>query len=241
MLPGLTALEMGRLRLSVGYGRNKGGRPLSPIEVGEHVRNALNAGISMEQTAREMKLEGTTHLQRFLRVLDIPLDVRHLIGWGAASNTVGFSSAVELTKLPDPADQRALARDVIAHRLNSKEVRQAVQLRRRSRRVIAECVREILGMRTIIERRHVFIGSIASPTQRDALGRMTQQERDACLATALKRIGILETTGRLGDRVFTLVGNDALAGLIRKEGAHTLESSILAHVEEVVEHGEPTG
>lgn len=241
MLPGLTALELGRLRLSVGYGHNKGGRPLSPIEVGEHVRNARDAGVSMDRIAKEMKLEGTTHLQRFLRVLDIPLDVRHLIGWGGGRGMVGFSSAVELAKLSDPADQRALIHNAIEHRLNSKEVRQAVQLRVRSQRAIAECVREILGMRTIIDKRHVFIGSIASPSMRDALGRMTQQERDACLAAAVKRIGMLDTTGRLGERVFTLVGNLVLAEWIRNKGAQTLESSILAYVEEVVEHGETTG
>ena len=241
MLPGLTALEMGRLRLSVGYGHNKGGRPLSPIEVGEHVRNALRAGISMEQTAKEMKLKGTTHLQRFLRILDLPTNVLHLINWGGGRGTVGFSSAVELAKLTDPADQHALAHNVITHRLNSKEVRQAVQLPVRSGRAIAECVREILGMRTIIDRRYVFIGSIASPSLRAALGQMMQQERDVCLATALKRIGIFDTTGRLGDRVFTLVGNHALAGRIKKEGAQTLESVILAHVEEVVKHGKTAG
>lgn len=241
MLPGLTALEMGRLRLSVGYGRNKGGRPLSPIEVGEHIRNARDAGVSMDRIAKEMKLEGTTHLHRFSRILDIPRDVRHLVGWGGGRSTVGFSSAVELAKLSDPADQCALMHDVIGHRLNSKEVRQVVQLRVRSRRAIAECVREILGMRTIIDKRHVFIGSIASPTLREVLGRMTQQERDGCLAAAMKRICILDTTGRLGERVFTLVGNHVLAEWIRNKGAQTLESSILAHVGEVVEHGETTG
>jgi len=42
MLADLTALELGYLRMSVGYGTHKKGRPLSPVEVGKLIQRVKN-------------------------------------------------------------------------------------------------------------------------------------------------------------------------------------------------------
>ena len=98
MLPSLNPLELGRLRMSVGYGTHKKGRPLSPIEVGLYLRRARDAGISLNDCAKEIQLEGTGHIGRFLRILELPQDLQHLINWGSGKDFIGFSSAVELVR-----------------------------------------------------------------------------------------------------------------------------------------------
>ena len=94
MLAGLTALELGRLRMSVGYGTHKRGRPLSPIEVGLLLRKARDEGASLQDCARAIQLDGTGHIGRFLRILELPDDLRHLVDWGAGNYFIFFTSAV---------------------------------------------------------------------------------------------------------------------------------------------------
>ena len=88
MLAGLTALELGRLRMSVGYGTHKKGRPLSPVEVGSLLQKARAEGVSLEECARAIQLDGTGHIGRFLRILDLPNHIQHLIDWGSGKNFV---------------------------------------------------------------------------------------------------------------------------------------------------------
>ena len=45
MLAGLSALELGYLRMSAGYGTHKKGRPLSPVEVGKLIRQIKKSGV----------------------------------------------------------------------------------------------------------------------------------------------------------------------------------------------------
>ena len=122
MLAGLSALELGRLRMSVGYGTHKKGRPLSPIEVGLLLQRARSEGVSLEECAKAIQLDGTGHIGRFLRILDLPNDIQHLVDWGSGKNFIGFTSAVELAKLKDATAQRAVAQALLSNGLSSKEV-----------------------------------------------------------------------------------------------------------------------
>ena len=207
MLAGLSALELGRLRMSVGYGTNKKGRPLSPVEVGRLLQKAHDEGVSLEECAKAVQLDGVGHIGRFFRILDLPDDIRHLIDWGAGKNFIGFTSAVELTKINDADGRRAMARAILSARLNSKEVRQAAQILARSGRNVEECIDEVLNMRPKIERRYIFVGTVLEETVED-LGRITQANRDAILVSGIERMGIQGATGRLGSRFFTLVGDN---------------------------------
>lgn len=235
MLTGLSALELGRLRMSVGYGTHKKGRPLSPIEVGSLLQRARAEGASLEECANDIQLGGTGHIGRFLRILDLPDDIRHLIDWGSGKGFVGFTSAVELTKLKDADDQRALARAILSKGLRSKEVRQAAQLRKRSGRVIEACVEEVLGMRAKVERRYVFVGSIA-PENVEALGKLSQAARDAVLAAGVEDMGLRSATGRLGAKFFTLVGDESFDASMRAVGKETIETRLRTHIAEAIEN-----
>lgn len=239
MLAGLSTLELGRLRMSVGYGTHKKGRPLSPIEVGLILRSARDEGISLRDCANAIGLDGTGHIGRFLRILDLPDDLQHLINWGSGQDAIGFSSAVELVKLRDADDQHTVARSILSDGLNSKEVRQIGQLRIRSGRTIEACIKEILGMRPIIERRYVFIGSITDQNVEDALIKLTQAERDSILESGIKLLNLRGASGRLGKRFFTLVGDEHFNASMKSIGKESIEARLRTHISETLEDARP--
>lgn len=232
MLAGLSALELGRLRMSVGYGTHKTGRPLSPVEVGALLHKARIHGASLADCADAVQLHDTGIL-RFLRILELPSDLQHLIDWGSGKDFVGFSAAVETTKLTDADDQRAVAAAILASSLNSKEVRQVTQLRQRSGRSIEKCVREVLGMRPTVVKRYVFIGSVASESVEE-LRALGQSVRDAILTAGVGKVGLVGATGRLGVRFFTLVGDERFNASLREVGKETIEAQLRTHISRAV-------
>ena len=237
MLAGLNALELGRLRMSVGYGRQKKGRPLSPVEVGLLLRKARDEGNnSLRDCAEAVRLDGTGHIGRFLHILKLPEDVRHLVDWGAGKGFIGFTSAVELAKFRDPGDQRTVAESILSKRLNSREVRQVAQLRKRSGRPVEECVDEVLGMRTTVERRYVFIGSVAEEDVA-RLGGLTQTDKDSVLKSGIERFNLRGATGRLGTRFFTLVGDERFNASMLDVGKENIETLLRTHISETVNNG----
>ena len=238
MLAGLSALELGRLRMSVGYGGHRKGRPLSPVEVGSRIREARRQGASLEDCAKAIQLAGTGHIGRFLRILELPDDLSHLVDWGSGKDFIGFTSAVELVRFHDADDQRAVAQAILSERLNSKEVRQVAQLRERSGRSIDECLKEILGMRPTIERRYVFIGSNAAESV-DGLRKLSQMARDEILRNGIAHIDLQGATGRLGTKLFTLVGDDSFNQSMQAIGKENIEALLRTHISEALQNVTP--
>ena len=231
MLPGINKLEFGRLHMSVGYGTHKKGRPLSPVEVGMLLRRAREAGASLQDCARA--LNGTSHLGRFLRILNLAPDLLHLIGWGGGSrDSIGFSAAVELAQIFDADDQRAVATAILEDGLQSREIRQVAQIRSRSKRPIRACLKEVLGMRPSIERRYVFIGAVGNKTLEAALGKLSQAQRNAVLQSGINTLGLSGTSGRLGERLFTLVGDEEFNVALSRIGKENIEVQLRTLIEE---------
>lgn len=226
MLSGLSRLEIGRLRMSVGYGTHKQGRPLSPVEVGGLLQRARNAGASLHDCAECLKLTGTSQLSRFLRVFELPADIRHLISWGRSADSIGFTTAVQLTRVSDAVDQRAMANAILEQGLRTDEVRQVTQLRQRSGRTMEDCIKEVLAMRPTVERHYVFIGAVGDDSVEAILAEMPQGERDALLRCGIKDLDIHGASGRLGDKFFTLVGDERLNRKIVSQGKETIESRL---------------
>ena len=229
MLTGLSALELGRLRVSVGYGTHKKGRPLSPVEVSVLVHRARTAGNSLSDCAREIRID-ESGLGRFLRLLDLPEDLRHLVDWGSGPNVLGFSCAVELVRIQSAGDMGVVAHAVLEKGLSSKETRQVVQLLDRSGRPVDEIIREVIGMRSIVERRYVFIGTVTERSVIDALQKRTQRERDALLLVAIAEVGLAGASGRLGDVRFTIVGNQEFGRAMSEIGADILERRLCSAI-----------
>lgn len=205
-----------RKRLLISIGTHRGERALSPVEVAGLLERALSDGTSLASCASAVGLESTSQLSRFLSLLSLPDDVRHLVNWGRSGVGIAFTSAFELSRLEDATDQREAVRAVLEHDFNSSEVRQLVQARKRSARTLEDCVATVLKMRPQVEVRHVFIGSILKPSLRDRLRSLSQQQRDEMLQSVLKTgPDDINATGRLGPQHFTLVGGSSLGTAIR--------------------------
>lgn len=219
--------------MSVGYGGHKKGRLLSPIEVALLIRRARRAGASPEDCAKAIGL-GESMIGRFLQLLDLPGDLRHLVAWGSPKDALGFSSALGLRRFPGE-EQRSVARSILSDGLTSKEVQQVAQLRERSKKALDECIKEVLGMRPVIEKRYVFIGTVADSDVLAKLASLTQVNRDAILQDSIEALGLAGASGRLGKSLFTLVGDDLFNGEMRKIGAENLEEKIRSEVRRNIE------
>lgn len=234
MLPGLDTLELGRLRMSVGYGGNRKGRLLSPIEVGRLLRKARDNGANDADILNNVKLDNT-NIKRFLKITELPDDLQHLVVWGKGKDAIGFTAAVELSGIQDHEEQRTIAGSILTHGLNSKEVRQVVQLRKRSGRSITDCVVEVVGMRSIFEKRYVFIGAITETSVKKALEKLSQSMRDSLLQSAIIDLGIKDATGRLGETIFTIVGGEQFEESMIGIGKQSVETLIREHIYKAVE------
>ena len=225
---GVDALsQQERQRLLLSVGTHRGQRPLSPVEVASLFTKVMTTGGSLSDCARAASLEGTTIVSRFLRLLKLPAAVWHLVGWGSVPGTLGFSSGAEIARLDDDAEEQALVDGVLTNRLSGSEVRQVVQLRKRSKRPLQDCLNEVVGLRPRIEKRYVYVGAVTDAALKVSLAAITQQERDTLLGSVVGAVlgakGVALT--RLGTDRFTLVGTaDFGEAMNRKK--ETLEREI---------------
>ena len=234
MLPGLSALEIGRLRMSVGYSGHKKGRPLSPAEVGALLHRACEAGASRDECAKFLGLRGPDVVASFLQVSKaVPADLLHLVSWGQSTDSISFTTTIELARIRSAEDRRAVAASIIEHRLRRHEVRAVAQIRKRSRKTIQECIREVLGMRPVVERIYVFMGAIIDHEVNTALASRTQAERNSLLGSGLAALGI-EGSGRLGEQLFTIVGDERLNSQLNRDGREVVESRLRMYIKENV-------
>ncbi len=207
MISGLTAEEEQALVLSVGTHRR--GRRLSPLEVARLLHKLICAGATRQACAARFQI-GLTQVSAFLNLLKLAPEVQDLADWGNTSvSMIPFSSLAQLVGLREGTDQIQAARAILTHRLTWKEVVQLVQLRNRSGDSIEECITTVLKLRPEVERRHIFVGSVASEQLRRALVGSLQHERDELLRRSLKKIlGTQEGFAvRLGLDRFTIVGS----------------------------------
>ena len=230
----LSAVERARLQMSVGYAGNRGGRPLAPMEVAQFLGEASRNGVPLEECASFLNLRGTTQVKRFLRILELPPDLAHLVVWGASRDGIGLSCAVELLRIEKADARRAVAAAILKAGLTSREVRQVAQISHRSGRSIDDCIEEVLGMRPTIERRHVVICSVDDRVVKGALENLTQTERDALLAAGLGLLGLVRVKGRLGTELITLVTDQSGHARLSQIGRRTLERELRAFIEDRV-------
>ena len=91
-------------------------------------------------------------------------------------------------------------------------------------------------MRPTIERRYVFIGSIIDQNAENVLIELTQAERDLILASGIKLLDLRGTTGRLGKKFFTLVGDERFNSSMKHVGKESIETRIRTHISETVDN-----
>jgi hypothetical protein len=181
------------------------------------LKDAVTAGTPLKDLAAALHLNGPSMITRFIRLLELPQGVLHQVDWGQTDATISFTAASELSRLKSHEEQAGLCTAALESELTTSEVKAIVQLRKRSRKPVAECIREILNLRPEVIRRHVFIGAIASPELSERLRQLHQVDRDRLFSAALELAlpGGARVAGRLGHDRFTLaVENDEVAKAI---------------------------
>lgn len=229
---GLSPEIQRNLILSVGTHRTR--RPLSPVEVAEAIETSLASGSTVQELAIELQLDPTM-VPRFPRLLKLPPEIRHLVDWGQGQSCLSFTAASHIVRLASTKEQQEVAEAALKHGLGKVATIQIVEIRERSGKPIAECIGDVLRMRPQIERRHLLIGAITSEKMRIALRRMTQQERDQLLKSAVTshspELPLWE--GRLGMERFTLLGSEAFGAAVQRMPGG-FEKAINAYVEEEI-------
>ena len=185
-MKGLSSYEIRQLILSVGT--HKSERPLSPVEVAKFMRRTLDMGEKRAAIADRLHLDDSSIIGRFVRLLSLPVQVQHLIGWGSDPATVSFTAASDIARLDSPQEQSALAKVALESQLNKSEIVQVVQIRLRSGKSIESCVKAVLNQRPVIERRHVIIGELQSVQLKEKLKQMSQLERNSLPAICVRTI-----------------------------------------------------
>ena len=59
----------------------------------------MSSGAVLADVAEDLHLDGTSQLNRFLALLKLPQDIRHLVSWGKAEGAIPFTAAFELSRL----------------------------------------------------------------------------------------------------------------------------------------------
>lgn len=215
-----------RKRLLLSVGTHRGQRQLSPVEVAQLYAKILEGGGTLTDCANASNLS-TTWVSRFLRLRSLQESLRHLVNWGGNPGSVTFSSATEIARLDDEADQEALAHGLLQHRLSKGEVSQIVQLRKRSKRALKDCLEEVVGMRPQIDKRYVYVGAVTAKPLQEKLAKLTQKERDGMLWEIAQEIFGASgfAIAKLGTARFTLVG-DAKFGERMTNKKETLQQEI---------------
>lgn len=227
MLQGLTPETHRGLLLSVG--QRGGTRPLSPVEVGSGLKAALSAGTPAAELAAILHLDGSSMITRFVRLLELPAEVLHLVDWGQTDVTISFTAASEISRLKAHDDQVNLSRRALEAKLTTGEVKAVVQLRKRSRKALEECISEIMSLRTETVVRHVFLGGVTGEDLIAQLTARSQIERDKLLSDALTDlVPGANISGRLGADRFTLSAEDEDTARQLKALQDNLETSISA-------------
>ena len=230
-MKGVSAENQRDLILSVGIHKQE--RPLSPIEVAALLEQALSSGSTIKEVSEEILLDSTM-INRFLRLLNLAPEIRHLVGWGGRSG-ISFSTASEIARLRTPEEQEFLGNATLEHRLSKSEVIQTIEVMNRFHRPVNQCVEEVLRMRPRVIRRYLFIGAIKSSRLQNRLSKMSQKERDILFENVIASNlpDLPSWNGSLGTTRFTLIGNEALDQALSRLPTdfassinHYLESSI---------------
>jgi len=208
-MDGLTPEENKQMLLSVGT--HRGERMLTPVEAAKLFRKSISSGGSITGCATGTHVT-TSMVSRFLKLLDLIPEIQHLVDWGASISTISFTSAFELSRLARE-DQQEVANAILEDGFSAKEVRDLVQLRRRSGSSVRDCIEATLKMRRVIVRRFVFVGAVTESRVHQHLEGMQQSDRDSLMREiAVEDLNVDRNVEvRLGPSRFTLVGNDAVA------------------------------
>lgn len=214
-------------KLILSVGTHKGNRRLSPVEVACGFNDLKMAGMSSSDIAKLVLFKDTSMVLKFLSLTKLNPKIHHLIDWGRQRGcSISFSTAVEMVKL-DQSEQEIFCEMVLSNCLTKNETIQIVQIRNRAKKTIAECVEDVLRLRTRIVKKYCCVGVVLDSELKKTLSRSTQIERDKFFRMTLQenlKCGD-DWGGHLGVGRFSIVGDAEFDKTIKK-----LEGGFEAHI-----------
>lgn len=221
MIDGLSPEETRDLILSVGT--HLAFRPLTPIEVGQYFQRALDAGVSREEIATRCLLDRrTSMIGRFTSLLQLAPELHHLVVFGSVDDSLGFTQAMEISKLKNHEHQTALAQSTLENRIPKDEIRSICQLIKRSGTEVQQAVEETLRLRPEIDQIWIYAGIVDDERVSERLSGLTQVARDQIFGEILREVGF-EGSGHLGPERFTV---SAESPPVSFGGAEQLEEAV---------------
>ncbi len=195
-----------RRNLIMSLGTGLGQRVLSPLEVAEGFRDAKNMDFSLKEIAEIVNIDSSM-VGRFLNLLQLSPEIRHLVGWRVSDSTIAFSTASHMTRL-NVDEQQALTHEILRNRLTRLEVVHIIQLREDVHKELPICVKKVLELRPVIVQKHIFAGAVVNNKVLKFLEVSSQAQRDRLLVAAVQKSWShnIKWSGRLGRRSYTLVG-----------------------------------
>ena len=106
-----------------------------------------------------------------------------------------------------------------------------VQIAKRSRKPIHDCIADILKLRPQIETRYLFAGAITVNEAKRYLATLTQQKRDELMSQIMNKILPIDclANSRLGSNNFTIISDHDLVKVLDMD-ADRLEATINAAI-----------
>ena len=226
MIPGLTSDEERDLVLSVGLGHPR--RVLNPVEVAELVQKAREAGATNQQLAERCLLETDGMFSKFLRLLRLAPEARHLVTFGRQVGSLSFTQAQEIAALDGHDLQNQLVDRALSDGINKDELRAVCQLIKRSGATVDDAADQILALRPQITRFFVMVGLVEGAEVKTSLAEMSQAARDDIFREVLQELAH-RGSGHLSDHRFTVSTQDEREGSI---DANQFEAAVNALLRE---------
>lgn len=205
-------------KLILSVGTHKGNRSLSPVEVAYGFNDLKMSGMSNNDIAKLVLFKDTSMVHKFLSLTKLNPKIHHLIDWGRQNGcSISFSTAVEMTKL-EQNEQEVLCETVLSNCLTKNEVIQIVQIRNRAKKTVAECIEDVLKLRSKIVKKFCYVGMVLDSELRKTLSKSTQIDRDKIFRMALRenlKCGD-DWAGHLGVGRFSIVGDAEFDKAIKK-------------------------
>lgn len=206
---GLTSEETILLRATLR--RHRKVRHLSPMEVANLLKRALDAGNTM-QSLNSKTNTSIDQLNKFLRLFLIQNSgIKSSIVWGQTTETkLGMSVASELARLEKNEDQEIVFENALKNRFTKSELIELIALYKRTGKPIKECINQVLETRPTTIEKHVIIGKITSPSLAKRLSGIGPFGRNKILIEVLElEFPLLKYDGaKLKKKKFMIFGNN---------------------------------
>lgn len=180
MLANLTPTERRDLIMSVGVHRQS--RRLSPWQVSQLISKAQQE-LTLREIARDVNLRDDSVLRKFISLQKLPPGIQSLVGWRLTPASISFSVAAEISRLDTHEEMEHLAAVVVENRLSKEETQSIIQRRRRGNVPLAQAIDDVLKVRPIIEKQHLYLGLLTTDVD-EGLARRNIRRRLADLVGA---------------------------------------------------------